>query len=123
TSGYISHPRVSPTGDLVAFMDHQIEGDNRGWVAVVDLAGKKKILTAEQAAEEGLAWSPSGAEVWFGAVKTGEDMAVYAVTLSGHERVVACGPTSILFQDMSRDGNLLVTSSVGQYNIIGLTPC
>src|SRR5438132_3631766 len=43
TSGYISHPRVSRTGDLVAFMDHQIEGDNRGWVAIVDLAGKKKI--------------------------------------------------------------------------------
>jgi hypothetical protein len=37
TACYLSHPRISPNGNLVAFMDHQVHGDNRGWVAVVDL--------------------------------------------------------------------------------------
>ena len=36
TAGYISHPRISQRGDLVTFMDHQVQWDNRGWVAVVD---------------------------------------------------------------------------------------
>jgi Tol biopolymer transport system component len=29
TTGYISHPRVSPSGDAVAFLDHPIYDDNR----------------------------------------------------------------------------------------------
>jgi len=34
--------------------------DDRGWVAVVDLAGNKKTLSGEWEAEDGLAWSRSG---------------------------------------------------------------
>ena len=34
--------------------------DDRGWVAVVDLAGNKKTLSVEWEAEDGLAWSRSG---------------------------------------------------------------
>ncbi len=45
TTGYISHPRVSPKGDAVAFLDHPVLGDDRGSVAIVDLAGKKKTLS------------------------------------------------------------------------------
>src|SRR5438874_148339 len=47
TAGYISHPRISPKGDRVAFMDHQVQWDNRGWVVVVDLNSKKTVLTSE----------------------------------------------------------------------------
>ena len=36
TAGYISHIRVSPSGDRVAFLDHPVRGDNAGLVAVVD---------------------------------------------------------------------------------------
>jgi eukaryotic-like serine/threonine-protein kinase len=42
TSGWISHPRVSPQGDRVAFLDHPIQGDDGGTVAVVNLNGNKK---------------------------------------------------------------------------------
>ena len=59
TAGYISHPRISPKGDLVAFMDHQVQRDNRGWVAVVDRTGEKTVLSGEWGTEEGLAWSPA----------------------------------------------------------------
>src|SRR6202035_2288952 len=45
TGGWIGHPRVSPTGNLIAFDDHPLQGDDSGSLAVVDLAGNKKLLS------------------------------------------------------------------------------
>ena len=45
TGGWISHPRISPSGDQVAFLDHPLEGDDGGSVAVVNSSGEKKNLT------------------------------------------------------------------------------
>ncbi len=59
TDGLITFPRVSPKGDLVAFLDHPGRIDNRGTVAVIDRAGRKRTLTEEWAAEQGLAWHPT----------------------------------------------------------------
>src|SRR5262249_26217873 len=42
TTGWISHPRISPRGDLVAFLDHPVRNDDAGTVAVVDREGKRK---------------------------------------------------------------------------------
>ena len=39
-SGYFSHPRVSPRGDLVAFIEHPMRGDDGGAVAIVDREGQ-----------------------------------------------------------------------------------
>jgi eukaryotic-like serine/threonine-protein kinase len=60
TIGWISHMRLSPQGDAIAFMDHPLLGDDRGTVAIVDLKGSKRSLTREWAGEQGLAWSPDG---------------------------------------------------------------
>jgi eukaryotic-like serine/threonine-protein kinase len=40
TTDWISHMRVSPQGDAIAFMDHPISGDDRGTVMIVDLKGE-----------------------------------------------------------------------------------
>ena len=61
TAGYVSDPRVSPDGTLVAFMDHQSRFDDRGWVKVVDRGKNVTTLAGEFWGEEGLAWSPDGA--------------------------------------------------------------
>jgi Serine/threonine protein kinase len=121
-AGFISHPRVSPKGDLVAFMDHQEDADNRGWVAVVDLTGKKTVLSGEWGSEEGLAWSPAGDEVWFTANKTGEPDALYAVTLSGKERLVLRTPSRLMLHDISHDGHVLMTRYNLETTIIGQPP-
>ena len=42
TGGWISHPRISPKGDMVAFLDHPLPGDDSGSVAIVDLVGKQE---------------------------------------------------------------------------------
>ena len=122
TTGYISHPRVSPKGDLVAFMDHQLEFDNRGWIAIVDLTGKKTILSGEWGSEEGLAWSAAGDEVWFTANKSGEADALYAVSLSGKERLVMRMTNRLMLHDISRDGGVLISSYNLSTTIIGEPP-
>ena len=59
TSGWISHPRVSPDGLSVAFLDHPISGDDHGSVMVVDRAGKK-TLGGSWSTAWGLAWPAGG---------------------------------------------------------------
>jgi eukaryotic-like serine/threonine-protein kinase len=122
TNGWISHLRISPQGDRVAFMDHQVQWDNRGWVTVVDRAGKKTVLSGEWSGEEGLAWSPAGDEVWFTAVKGGGAYGLFAVTLSAQERLVARVPVDLMLHDISRDGRLLLTRFNDSDVIIGLPP-
>ena len=62
TGGWIGHPRVSPKGDLIAFADHPLQGDDSGSLAVVDLAGNKKMLSSQWFTIQGVAWSPDGKE-------------------------------------------------------------
>jgi len=122
TAGYISHIRISPRGDLVAFLDHPLRGDNAGTVAVVDLSGKVLNLTKEFLASDGLAWSPSGQEIWFGAARSGLKNELRAVTLDGKERLVwrEAGPVSL--RDISRDGRVLLARQNQGREISGLPP-
>jgi serine/threonine protein kinase/Tol biopolymer transport system component len=122
TDGWVGHLRISPKGDLIAFLDHQIVDDDRGSVAVVDLGGNKKILSGDWGAVEGLAWSPSGNEVWFTATRSGEAPALYAVNLSGRERVIARAPIGLMLHDISSDGRVLLTRGSFTTDIIGLAP-
>ena len=122
TGGYISNPRVSPKGDGVAFLDHPIDGDDRGDVMFVDSNGQKKKLSGDWSGEDGLAWSPDGSEIWFTATKGGEAQALYAVTLAGKERVVARAPVSLRLHDISRDGEVLITGDNQSTPISCLVP-
>ncbi len=122
TAGYISDLRISPRGDMVAFMDHQVQWDNRGWVAMVDLTGKKTVLAGEWSSEHGLAWNPAGNEVWFTADRGGESSALYAVTLAGSERLVLPTTTNLSLCDISRDGRVLLDSYSDSANIAGVLP-
>jgi len=110
TGGWISNPRISPKGDLIAFLDHSLQGDTIGTVAVVDLAGHVRNISAQQpGGTVGLAWSPKGDEVWFTAAKVGLDRSLYAVSLSGKERMVARVPADLSLQDTWPDGRVLLT--------------
>ena len=119
TAGWISQPRFSRQGDKIAFLDHTAEPDTRGTVAVVDLSGHKQTLTKEWEDERGLAWSASGDEIWFAAADSGSEDLLRAVTLSGQVRILLTVPTTLMLQDISADGRVLVMSTSGRFRVAG----
>ena len=100
TGGWIGHPRVSPKGDQIAFIDHPVQGDDSGSLAVIDLSGHKKTLSGEWFTIQGVAWSPNSKEVWFTASKSGVDRTLYAITLDGKERMVLRLPGAVMILDI-----------------------
>ena len=110
SGGFISQPRISPSGDMIAFLEHPTQNSD-GYVAVVDRQGRKKKLTGLYGGDaNGLAWSATGDEVWFTAAKLGARNELRAVTLQGRERLVSSQIISLILQDISRDGRVLVTA-------------
>ncbi len=121
TGGWIGHPRVSPKGDMIAFLDHPTQGDDAGSVAMVDLKGNKKVLTGEWFTVQGLAWSPDGNEIWFTASKTGTDRTLYAVTLDRKERMVLRLPGALMLLDIAKDGRVLLMRASWRRELIGVS--
>lgn len=119
TGGWIGHVRVSPKGDYIAFLDHPIQGDDSGAVAIVDLSGKKKTLSDGWYSNQGLAWAPDGQEVWFTGNKSGIDRALYAISLSGKERLVARMPGTLMLLDIWKDGRLLLNRASWRRELTG----
>jgi Tol biopolymer transport system component len=119
---YIDNVRVSPRGDLVAFTNHPLAGDNRGDVEVVDLSGKKRTLSTGWSDIRGLAWSPDGGEVWFTATRVGIELNLWGVSLEGRERQVYRAPGNMQIQDSRPDGRILLTVGRSKPSLIGLAP-
>lgn len=113
----IYSPRMSPRGDAVAFLDASMAADD-GAVALVDLAGKKKALTGHWQSLTGLAWSPSGNEVWFSGTEVGSSCLLYAVTPSGRLRLVYRAPGRLALYDIAKDGRVLMARHHGCYRMV-----
>ena len=120
TGGWIGHPRISPRGDLIAFIDHPIQGDDSGTLAVVNSDGKKKDLTDQWFTIQGLAWAPGGKEIWFTASKSGTDRTLYASTLDGKLRIVARLPGALMLLDISKDGRVLLVRATWRRELMGI---
>jgi serine/threonine protein kinase/dipeptidyl aminopeptidase/acylaminoacyl peptidase len=120
TGGWIGHPRVSPKGDLIAFIDHPVQGDDRGTLSVIDIAGHKKNLSDEWYTIQGLAWSANSKEVWFTASKSGVDRTLYAVTLDGKERMVLRLPGALMLFDIWKDGRVLMMRASWRRELVGM---
>jgi serine/threonine protein kinase len=121
TGAWLSHPRVSPKGDFIAFIEHPVRRDDAGSIAVVDLAGKKKTLSTGWETAWGLGWSPNGNEVWFSSTRLGYGRYLSAVTLSGKERLLAREPGTLTLQDVARDGRMLITRDVPRVGMVGMS--
>jgi len=121
TTGWITHPRFSPKGDRIAFLNHPTLGSNDGSVEMVDLNGHKTTLAAGLKAIKGLAWSLSSEEVWFSGSPKRNGM-LYAVTLAGKQRVVLETPGGMEIQDIARDGRVLLLQQYGRSNMIFRPP-
>jgi eukaryotic-like serine/threonine-protein kinase len=114
-------PEVSADGKLVAFFDFDVEvGDYA--VCVIGPNHPRQVLSRGWRAIGALNWSPDNREVWFSGGQPGGDPALYAVTLSGAQRLVSQTGGMIVMQDVARDGRVLLTTVNSRLGIHYLPP-
>ena len=103
--------RVSPDGSRVAFFEGPLVFDSQpeAMVTVVDRAGRKTTV-AREIYGYGLAWPPSGTEVWFTAGGRGSRSGpqLIAASLSGVQRAIHRVPDWLILHDISADGTALM---------------
>ena len=124
TDGWVSHPRISPDGSRVAFLEHPVYGNDDGFVAIVSPGGKATRLSSEWQGAQGLAWSKDGKEIWFtGGNESGANGARYqlwAVLPGGKPRLVYGPPMDIRLIDISSSGAVLLSGENSRGEIGGL---
>lgn len=112
SSQWISDLRISPNGRQIAFTEHPVPMDDGGHVTVVNSAtGQSRILSQEWESLEGLAWNPSGREIWFTAARSGVEKSLWAVNLDGETRLVSQTPGGLELRDIAPSGNALITQA------------
>jgi len=120
-NGWVSHVRFSPSGEFLAIADHIVGGDD-GRIVIIDTLGNRKAYSSFYSSVEGLAWAPSGKEVWFSAVPAGAARSIYALDFSGKERLIYRSPNGLTLHDISRSGLVLLTSDKSRMSISALPP-
>ncbi len=123
TEGTINSIRVSPRGDLIAFLEGSIDarGSRFGFLGVVDRDGqKRKLADAGWSTWSPLLWSPQGDEI-FANLGTLSAPAVKAVSLAGQVRAASWIPG---LSDVTREGLFLNTGAFSniRIDILGLVP-
>ena len=122
TQGWIGDLRVSPDGNMVAFIHHPIRWDSLGTIMVVDRQGKSRVLTGSFSDARGLAWAPSGKEIWFTGSNVHLSSNLFAVDLEGRQRLVWAGAGGVVLQDIFPDGRVLFIRENRRRGIAGLFP-
>ncbi|HJV22979.1 MAG TPA: protein kinase [Holophagaceae bacterium] len=121
TAGWISHLRVSPKGDRIAFLDHPLHGDDSGSVRWVGQDGRVETLSEGWITAYGLAWAPEGDRILFTATRVGNAAALWSVPIQGGaERLLARTPSELHVQDVAKDGRVLVTNDNAKVGIVGM---
>jgi Tol biopolymer transport system component/tRNA A-37 threonylcarbamoyl transferase component Bud32 len=127
TTGWVSHPRISPDGKRVAFLDHPAYGNDMGFVAVADEHAKVTRLTDAWNGTQGLAWSPDAREIWITATSTGTAVGgkalqytLWAVSPGKKPRSLYAPPIDLFLEDVSANGAVLLNANVSRSEIGGL---
>jgi Tol biopolymer transport system component len=112
TKGTVGSLRVSPDGGRLAFIEYH---QNEARVMMLDTNGQARALSSGWNAEAGgLAWSPSGREVFFSLTRgsvSGDPVGQHqlnAVDVGGRERLILRIPGGVWLHDLARDGRVLL---------------
>jgi len=112
STGWLTHPRVSPDGQHVAYLQHPHANDDAGDVTIVELATRRvRTLARGWSSVAGLAWAGPRA-LWFGAARTGAQNELRSVTLDGATRTIAQTTGRLRLHDRAADGRALVSVDV-----------
>ncbi|HYM09404.1 MAG TPA: protein kinase [Bryobacterales bacterium] len=120
TSGLLTNIRFSPQGDHIAFLDHPQATDDKGSVDLLDLAGSRRVLSANWSTIGGLAWSSDGHEIWVTGSREQATRALYGVGLNGRERLILRDAGDLTLQDIARDGRILAAHENVHRGIVAL---
>ncbi len=122
TAGWIGQMRVSPDGQRICLTDHPSRGTDSGAISVVDRKGERRVLSDGWGTIRGIAWAPSGQEVWFTADRHGAARGLFAVSLDGKLRHVLQLASNLTLHDIARDGRVLVGHGTERAGINLLAP-
>ncbi|MEZ5354709.1 MAG: protein kinase [Bryobacteraceae bacterium] len=112
--------QVSPTGNRLALTDYSAEvGD---FSVLLAEAGKVRPLSTGWRAVGGMAWSPGGDEVWFSALRLGQEPSIWAVDLNGKERLIGQVSGWPLLLDVNADGDALVAVVNSRVGVLANVP-
>jgi eukaryotic-like serine/threonine-protein kinase len=119
TAASIPYIRFAPDGRSLALVEWPIRDDDAGWVTILDLTGRKKASSSQFGSIRGLAWKPRSKEVWFTGARPDTIRNLYAINISGKERLVYRAPSSLTIKDMAADGRVLLTRDDVRFGITG----
>ncbi len=71
SQGYLSDPRVSPSGDAIAYLEHPAKFDDRGSAIIADRTGRTLARSVDFQGTEGVAWWPDGKGIFYSAAGGG----------------------------------------------------
>ncbi len=107
---------------MVAFVEHDEPIGDSGFVRVVG-SHVNRQLTHDYGSVQGLAWSPTGSEIWYTAAESGGSArSLHAVDLAGHDRMLYRVPGALRLQDVARDGRVLFVHELIRAGILGHVP-
>jgi DNA-binding winged helix-turn-helix (wHTH) protein/Tol biopolymer transport system component len=114
--GFMMCPRVSRTGDAVAFLERRNGAES---IELIAIGGAHTTVARFENVETGLAWSSSGNELLF-TVVVGGATELRAVTRAGKQRLVTETAGEWLLFDVSRDGRILMGRNHTRGHISGV---
>lgn len=109
TPDWLHRCRVSPDGARVAFGHHHRTGEGEADVCVAERDGATHVLVRSLVNLSGIAWSPSGNEVWYSGINADLRHGIWAASLDGRVREVHASATRLSLHDVRPDGRVLVT--------------
>jgi hypothetical protein len=120
TAGWLDGVRVAPRRGLLAAIDHPTQATDVGNLVVVDGKGERRTLASGFGKMHGLAWDPSGDEIWFtGSAPSESALGIHIATLDGRIRSMMQAPGDWHLQDRSPAGDLLMTQPHRYIGVVG----
>jgi Tol biopolymer transport system component len=110
--GWMSNPRLSPDGTMIAFREHPVQADNGGYLRIIDLQNRVIAESAYFWTAWRHAWDPSGKALWFSASASERSPGIYRMGLDGVVEPVYQAPTYTAVEDVSPGGDLLTLSVI-----------